>query len=234
MKGFELQHIAKQEKVAYGVLPVLQDVNLQVHHGEWLAVLSPDDGASVLVRALAGLTPVTGGEVVGEVGKIGFVFRDGALFDWLNVEANIAFGLRMQGVHPKAIRRSVARLLELLELGSVRRLKPADLTLEQRMRTAIARALAIAPDLLILDKPFDLLDQPAAAAISELVQKLHQEMDLTIIKTTRSAHEAALLADRVVLLSALPATVEQVVVNHLPHPRNPGSAEFKKFVERLS
>ncbi len=234
MRTFELQHIVKQYVEESSTELILQDVNISVTPGEFLCLMGPSGcGKSTLLRIMAGLMEPTSGHVVGRPDRLGFVFQNFGLMPWLTVSQNIAFGLKMAGAPAKQVTRTVNRQIEALGLKGLENNHPKELSGGQKQRVGIARALAVDPDVLMLDEAFSALDTATAEELRLDLLKVWQETGTTVVMVTHSPEEAAQMADRIVVFSARPGSVDQVITNKLPRPRHLRSAEFFKLVDRL-
>ena len=201
----------------------LDDVNLDIRPGEFVALLGPSgSGKTTLLRVLAGLEFADSGDVViagrsmqnvpARERGIGFVFQQYALFRHMTVGRNVAFGLevRARAARPPAaeIRRRVEALLDLMEIGGLIDRYPDQISGGQRQRVALARALAIEPNLLLLDEPFGALDAKVRKSLRLWLRKLHDRMGLTSVFVTHDQAEAMEMADRIAVLRA--GRIEQV------------------------
>jgi sulfate transport system ATP-binding protein len=207
----------------FGNFTALDDVSLEFPSGELVALLGPSGcGKTTLLRIIAGLESADGGQVLlnGEDAatrdvrerQVGFVFQHYALFRHMTVFENIAFGLR---VRPRKTRpseaeigRRVHELLELVQLDWLAKRYPAELSGGQRQRIALARALAVEPQVLLLDEPFGALDAQVRKDLRRWLRRLHDELHITSIFVTHDQEEALEVADRVVLMNR--GRVEQI------------------------
>lgn len=194
----------------------LDQISLEMDSGELVALLGPSGcGKTTLLRIIAGLESADTGRIyldgqdatdvpVRERG-IGFVFQNYALFPSMTVADNISFGLRMlpkaERPHKAHIAKTVAELLDLIQLGSLADRYPAQLSGGQRQRVALARALAIKPKVLLLDEPFGALDAKVRKELREWVRELHHELKITSVFVTHDQDEAAEVADRIVVMN---------------------------------
>ena len=207
----------------FGDFAALSDVSLTVPSGELVALLGPSgSGKTTLLRIIAGLESCDTGSVLfsGEEATdrdvrdrgVGFVFQHYALFRHMTVFDNVAFGLtvRPRSNRPgkAAIRERVRELLRLVQLESVGDRYPSQLSGGQRQRIALARALAVEPEVLLLDEPFGALDAKVRKELRRWLRRLHDELHVTSIFVTHDQEEALEVADRVVLMNA--GRVEQV------------------------
>ena len=197
----------------------LEDVSLEVETGSLTALLGPSgSGKSTLLRVIAGLEQPDEGEIVifGDVATgvapqkrgVGFVFQHYAAFKHMTVYDNIAFGLKIRK-RPKAeIAARVSELLELVQLQPFARRYPAQLSGGQRQRMALARALAVEPNVLLLDEPFGALDARVRAELREWLRRLHEEVHVTTVFVTHDQEEAMEVADRIAVMNK--GRIEQV------------------------
>jgi sulfate/thiosulfate transport system ATP-binding protein len=204
---------------SFGATPVLDDVSIDVASGELTALLGPSGGGkSTLLRVIAGLeTPDRGRVIISGVDStalapqrrnVGFVFQHYAAFKHMSVFKNVAFGLEIRK-RPKAeIRRRVTELLELVHLEQLADRYPAQLSGGQRQRMALARALAVEPEVLLLDEPFGALDAQVRKELRTWLRRLHDEVHVTTVFVTHDQEEAMDVADRIVVLAG--GKVEQI------------------------
>jgi sulfate transport system ATP-binding protein len=203
----------------FGDFVALDDVSLEIPSGSLTALLGPSgSGKSTLLRAIAGLDDLDTGvvsiggtdvtDVVPQKRGIGFVFQHYAAFKHMTVRDNIAFGLSIRR-RPKAeIRRRVDELLEVVGLEVFQNRYPAQLSGGQRQRMALARALAVDPQVLLLDEPFGALDAKVRADLRQWLRRLHDEVHVTTVLVTHDQEEALDIADRIALLHK--GRIEQV------------------------
>jgi sulfate transport system ATP-binding protein len=198
---------------------VLDQISDEVPNGSMTALLGPSgSGKSTLLRIIAGLNTLDGGHVeingvdVSNVParkrRIGFCFQDYAPFRHLSVAANVAYGLKVQGVARAQRRKEVDDLLSLVRLEAFADRYPHQLSGGQRQRMALARALAVKPDVLLLDEPFAALDAQVRSELRSWVRSLQREVGITTILVTHDQSEAMEVADRLVIMNA--GKIEQV------------------------
>jgi NitT/TauT family transport system ATP-binding protein len=213
-------------------LPVLRDINLTVSDGEFVCLLGPSGcGKSTLLSTMAGfLSPSSGairidGEVVrGPDPRRIFVFQERGVFPWLTVEGNIGFGLFRLSAAER--RERVARYIKMVGLEGFEKAYPPALSGGMKQRLEVARALAVNPDMLFLDEPFGALDSITRLTMRGELLRIWEAERKTIIFVTHDIDEAVQLADRVVVLSARPANVQEIVNIDIPHPRDISSARY--------
>ena len=200
-------------RVYPGGLHALGPIDLDLARGEFFAVVGPSGcGKSTLLDVLAGLNPPTAGTirfedrpVHGQVPDgVGVVFQEDASFPWLTVADNVAFGLRRAGVVAAEVKRRVDYAVGFMGLRDFARSYPAQLSGGMRQRVCIARTLVMQPRLILLDEPFGALDQQTRLLMGDELLRLWRETGATILLITHALDEAALLSDRVGVMSARP------------------------------
>jgi len=222
------------------VAPVeaLGPLDLDLARGEFFAVVGPSGcGKSTLLEVIAGLTAVTEGTVEfegrpirGEVADgVGVVFQDDASMPWLDVAANIAFGLRHAGLPAAEKADRVRRALELMGLVDFATSYPAQLSGGMRQRVCIARTLVMKPRLILLDEPFGALDQQTRLLMGDEILRLWRQTGATVFLITHALDEAAMLADRIGVMSARPGRLIDVVTTGWPRERDSRIVENEAF-----
>ncbi len=214
------------------VREVLHDIDLDVEEGEFICLLGPSGcGKSTLLNIFAGfLAPSRGkveigGEVVrGPDPKRIFVFQERGVFPWLTVEGNIAFGLSRLSRDER--QRRVGHYIDLVGLKGFEKSYPAELSGGMKQRLEVARALAVNPDMLLLDEPFGALDSITRLTMRKELLRIWEAERKTILFVTHDIEEAVQLADRVVVMSARPATIQTIVTIDIPHPRDISSPRY--------
>jgi len=220
----------------------LDGIDLEVAAGEFVCLLGPSGcGKSTLLNAVAGFSPPSGGllealgrPVTGPGPERAMVFQEYALFPWMTVERNVAFGLELRGEPPAQVRAVVERLLLKLGLSEFRDRFPKDLSGGMRQRVAIARVLAIDPPLLLMDEPFGALDALTRRSLQDELLRIWAEDRKTVLFVTHGIEESIYLADRVVVMTYRPGTVKRVVPVTLARPRDPASPEFNQLKRELT
>ncbi len=219
----------------------LASLNLEVLDHEFVSVLGPSGcGKTTLLRIVAGLETATsgtveldGGAVTRPCPRMAMIFQEYSLYPWRNVLDNIAFGLEVKG-EPAAERRKVAaQYLDLVSLADFAYHYPYELSGGMRQRVAVARALAIEPQILLMDEPFGALDAQTRNMLQKELLAIWEKTRKTILFVTHSVDEAVYLSDRIVVLSARPGRVRDVVSIDLPRPRDrtsPGFAAIRRYV----
>jgi NitT/TauT family transport system ATP-binding protein len=220
----------------------LQGIDLTVAPGELVCLLGPSGcGKSTLLNAIAGFAPPTSGTVeangrpvAGPGPDRAMVFQEYALFPWMTVEANVAFGLELRGERREAVRARVEPLLRQLGLWEFRDRFPKDLSGGMRQRVAIARVLAIDPPMLLMDEPFGALDALTRRNLQDELLRLWAALKKTIVFVTHGIEEAIYLADRVVVMTYRPGRVKRIVPVTLARPRDTASADFNGLKREVS
>ncbi|MFL6043895.1 MAG: ABC transporter ATP-binding protein [Propionibacteriaceae bacterium] len=195
----------------FGGRDALVDLNLTIRAGEFIALLGPSGcGKSTALNCLAGLIPLTNGEILidgkridlvpSEKRDFGMVFQNYALFPHLTVQKNIAFGLQMRNLPKAEIARRVAEGLDLVKLEEHAKKLPGQLSGGQQQRVAIARAIVLEPRLVLMDEPLSNLDAKLRMEMRAEIRRLHQSLGLTTVYVTHDQEEALSLADRLVVL----------------------------------
>jgi len=216
----------------------LAATSLDVRRGELLCLIGPSGcGKSTLLNIMGGLmTPGAGTVHVGGAAvrgplprRVAFVFQENALFPWSTILENIDLGMMFQGV-PKAERAARARQsLEAVGLEDFAHHYPAQLSGGMKQRAALARALSLETDILLMDEPFGALDEQTRMILGEDLSVLLSRTQKTIVFVTHSLGEAVFLADRVAVFSARPGTIKQIIEVDEPHPRRPAFVTSDKF-----
>ena len=219
----------------------LRDINLQIPHGQFVCLLGPSGcGKSTLLNAIAGFSLPSSGEITADGQLItgpgperGMVFQEYALFPWMTVEKNIAFGLEIKGMAQAEIKQRVDQLLGMLSLSDFRNRYPKDLSGGMRQRVAIARVLALDSPIMLMDEPFGALDALTRRNLQDELLRIWSELKKTIIFVTHSIEEAIYLADRIVVMTYRPGTVKRDMIVELPRMRDPASADFNALKREL-
>jgi NitT/TauT family transport system ATP-binding protein len=211
---------------------VLDDINLEIKRGEFVCLLGPSGcGKSTLLSIIAGFQAPTRGEVridgeavCGPDPRRIFVFQERGVFPWLSVEGNIGFGLYKLPAFER--NRQIAHYVQMVGLKGFEKAYPAELSGGMKQRLEVARALAVKPDVLFLDEPFGALDSITRLIMRRELLRIWEAERKTVVFVTHDIDEAVQLADRVVVMSARPARVQQIVEIDISHPRDLSSARY--------
>ncbi len=225
------------------VFDALSRINLTISEGEFVAVVGRSGcGKSTLLNIVAGLLPATKGEVVFEDSSSGdrpltsVVFQELALFPWRNVLKNVTYGLEELGVPSKIRNRRARELIELVGLAGFEKHYPRQLSGGMKQRAAIARALAVNPELLLMDEPFSALDAQIRMDMQLELSRIYETTHQSFLYITHYIPEAVFLADRVVVMGGRPGTIQSVVSIDLPRPREENvkvTPEFVTYLDRI-
>ncbi len=219
----------------------LKDIHLDIPQGQFVCLLGPSGcGKSTLLNAIAGFSLPSSGSITADGKAVtgpgpdrGMVFQEYALFPWMTVEKNIAFGLEIKGVDAATIQDTVATLLAKLGLTDFRNRYPKDLSGGMRQRVAIARILALDSPIMLMDEPFGALDALTRRNLQDELLRIWAELGKTVIFVTHSIEEAIYLADRIVVMTYRPGTVKRDLLVDLPRLRDPSSAAFNSLKREL-
>lgn len=222
--------------VTFGGFTAVADIDLDIHQSEFLCLLGPSGcGKSTLLSVMAGFVePSTGSierhgrPITGPGPELGVVFQSSdALFDWLTVSDNIAFGPRMRGLS-KAERASlVEEHLRLVGLSGAAHKRPRELSGGMRQRVQIARVLANSPDIVLMDEPFGALDAQTRTVMQRELDRIWRDRKNTVVFVTHDIDEALILADRIAVMSAGPAAgIKRIYDVDLPRPRDEDSPSY--------
>lgn len=235
----EISNICKDFTTTSGkLLPVLQDINLSINKEEFVALVGPSGcGKSTLLNITAGLLEPTSGNVkftdvaAGYEPRMSIVFQETGLFPWRNVHDNIAFGLETAGMKADEKEARIKHYIELVGLKGFEKSFPHQLSGGMRQRVGIARALAIEPDLLLMDEPFSALDAQTRTIMQEELVTLWEKTRLTTLYVTHNIQEAVMLADRVVLFSRRPGKVSKILQITIPRADRAKSEHTDEIAE---
>lgn len=204
----------------------VKDISFRVEKSEFFSLVGPSgSGKTTVLRLIAGLeVPTTG--TIAKPNSIAMVFQSGALLPWLTVEENVAFPLRLKNPQKEAIQKTVEKYIEMVGLGSFAQKYPRELSGGQRQRVGIARALAVEPEVLLLDEPFSALDPITTDELHRDLLSIWQKTKKTIIMVSHSLEEAVFLSDRIGVMQN--GEIKKVVGIDLPRPRKIDSEIFEK------
>jgi NitT/TauT family transport system ATP-binding protein len=240
----KVDHLSKTFITGKKSTLALNDISFETHRREFLCVVGPSGcGKSTLVRILAGLEEYTSGDVllqgkpVTEPGSDrGMVFQGYTLFPWLSVKKNVMFGLEINGKGKYEAEQEALQWLQLVGLEKFAESYPHQLSGGMKQRVAIVRALANQPRILLMDEPFGALDAQTRCRMQAHLLEIWRKIDITIVFITHDLDEAIFLADRILVLSAHPGEVQELIEVPVPHPRSAAqiiSPEFLATKARL-
>jgi len=219
----------------------LKDIDLSIEPGEFVCLLGPSGcGKSTLLNAIAGFSLPSAGSIAVDGQEVrapgpdrGMVFQEYALFPWMTVERNIAFGMEIKGLGKAEIAERTDTLLGTLNLRDFRQRYPKELSGGMRQRVAIARVLALDSPIMLMDEPFGALDALTRRTLQDELLRIWAEFRKTVVFVTHSIEEAVYLADRVVVMTYRPGTIKRDQRIELPRPRDPSAAEFNRLKREL-
>jgi NitT/TauT family transport system ATP-binding protein len=229
---------------SYSNLHALQGVSFDVNVGEFISIVGPSGcGKSTLLSIIDGLVPATGGKIKVdglEVSQPGhdraMVFQEASLLPWRTVRNNITFGLECQSTPRNQARQKADDLIRLVGLHGFADAFPSQLSGGMQQRVNLARALAVDPEVLLMDEPFAALDAQTREVMQTELLTVWQRTRKTILFVTHQIDEAIYLSDRVVVFSGRPGSVREIIVPNLPRPRQLSikhSAEFLSCADRI-
>ena len=230
-------------ETAAGPVTAIHDIDLDLRQSEFVAIVGPSGcGKTTLLRIIAGLeTPSSGAiETAGlssDRPANAMIFQGSSVFPWMTVRQNAQYGLAIHGANKKERNCTVDRLLETVGLNNFSKAYPHQLSEGMRQRVAIARALAVDPELLLMDEPFASLDEQTRFILQDEVLRIWQETRKTVVVVTHSIDEALTLADRIVVMTAHPGRIKDVVPVQLARPRDQATLrsdpEFARLFTRI-
>jgi len=218
---------------------VFENIDLNVGEGEFVCILGPSGcGKSTLLNIVGGFIRPTSGTVLIDGEHVSgpdprriFVFQERGVFPWLTVEGNIGFGLFKLSKQER--RERIRHYLKMVGLDGFENAYPQELSGGMKQRLEVARALAVNPDMLILDEPFGALDSITRLVMRGELLRIWQSERKTILFVTHDIEESVQLADRIVVMSARPATVRRIVEVDIPHPRDISSAAYLRLRDSI-
>jgi NitT/TauT family transport system ATP-binding protein len=224
----ELRSVNKTFQSRRGKTPALQNITLDVAPGEFVCLLGPSGcGKTTLLNIIAGLEKPDSGEVLMDQQPVNgpgrdrvVIFQEAALFPWLNVQDNVAFGLAAAGVPRSERLNKASRYLQLVRLSGFKKAFVHELSGGMKQRVALARALALEPQVLLMDEPFAALDAQTRDSLHDELQYIWAQTGKTILFVTHNVREALVLGDRVLLMSARPGRIKREFRCELPRPRH--------------
>ncbi len=220
-------------------LNVLEDIDLDVAEGEFVCLLGPSGcGKSTLLNIAAGFERPNAGRVLIDGVEVTqpdprrvFVFQEYGIFPWASVWDNVALGLRDQSKAQQA--EIVQKNIDLVGLSGFERSYPGELSGGMKQRVAVARALAVSPDVIFMDEPFGALDSLTRLTMRAEILRIWQQQKMTILFVTHDVDESIQLAERIVVMSPRPGRITRIVPVELPHPRDMGSPEYGAIKNQL-
>ena len=243
--GVSVEHIDMEFLARGRRQKALADINLTIAPGEFFVIVGPSGcGKTTLLRILQGLIrPTSGRALIGERAidgpgtDRGFVFQNDALYPWRTVTRNVAFGLELQGVAKREAAARAQAMIDLVGLRGFETYYPHELSGGMRQRVNLARALAIAPAILLMDEPFAALDALTRETMQQELLRIAATAGTTVIFITHQIDEAILLGDRVAVFSPRPGRLREIVTIDLKRPREADvkqSPAFQAYVSHIA
>jgi len=234
----EVRHLTK----SFGDLLVLDDVSFDVKRGEFLCIVGPTGcGKTTFLNSLTKLHDNNSGEILvnGEEvdlrkQNMAYIFQESSTMEWLTVEENIAYGLKIKKVAKDVIAEQVEKMLKLVGLEDYRKYYPHQLSVSMLQRVVVARAFATNPSLLLMDEPYGHLDLHLKYKLEDELINLWQNTGTTVIFITHNIEEAVYLSSKLIVLTNKPTTIKETIDNDLPRPRNLTSPEFIKLRDEVT
>jgi len=223
----DVTNVSKTFAADAGDILALDNIDLDIAAGEFVSIVGPSGcGKSTLLRCIGGLIPATGGsiriggaEISGPDPRIGYVFQKAVLLPWRTIESNLLLPFEVNGKPTQADVDNVHKILDMVGLGTYRQHRPGELSGGMQQRVSVARALVMAPSILMMDEPFGALDAQTRETMNEELLRIWREAGTTIVFVTHDIGEALFLSDRIVILTAQPGTVHDIVKVNIPRPR---------------
>ncbi len=239
--AMSIEHATKYYKTKTGHVHALEDINLDIQQGEFVAVVGPSGcGKSTLLWAMSGLHELTKGQIVLNGSpvidprpEIGMIFQDANLLPWRNLRQNINFPFEIKKIKVGAHEDRINALIGEVGLAGFENKYPRELSGGMQQRASIVRCLSFDPEVILMDEPFGALDAFTRDEMNLLIQKLWMETGKTIIFVTHNVTEAIFLADRVVVLTPRPGRIAHVFDIDLPRPRTIDETFSPPFIEKV-
>ena len=230
--------------LSYGDKIILEDIDIDLKKGEIISIIGPSGcGKSTLLKAIGGINLDFEGDIYFEGEKIngpsperGYVFQEPALFTWLNVFDNIAYGLKIKGLAGNKIKEEVNAYIDEIDLDGYADYYPSELSGGMKQRVALARALIMKPRLILMDEPFSALDYQTRLETQKLTMDLWSHYKPSIVFVTHDIDEAILLADRVLIMGRNPGSILEEIEIDFPRPRDKqliGNQDFMKIKSKM-
>lgn len=239
MADFSVQNLYKVYDSLRGQVVALQNVSFDVANNEFVAIVGASgSGKSTLLNLVAGFERPTQGQILLD-GRVidkpgpdrGVVFQQSALYPWLDVRGNVAFGLNLAANRSRRDPQKIDAIIDRVGLSAFRKSMPAELSGGMRQRAAIASVLAIGPAVLLMDEPFGALDSLTRSLMQDFLLEIWESERKTVMLVTHDITEAIYLSDRVIVMAGHPGRVREIVKVGLPRPRNLATQSLREFVE---
>lgn len=234
----EVRHLTK----SFGDLLVLDDVSFDVKKGEFLCIVGPTGcGKTTFLNSLTKLYEIDSGEILvnGEAvdlqkHNIAYIFQEYSTMEWLTVEENVAYGLKIKRADKDFIRSQTDKMIKLVGLEEYRDYYPHQLSVSMLQRVVIARAFATDPSLLLMDEPYGHLDLHLKYKLEDELVNLWKNSEATVVFITHNIEEAVYLSSKLMVLTNKPSRIKEIIDNDLPRPRDIASPDFVKLRDKVT
>lgn len=238
MSSVQVDHLTK----SFGDLLVLDDISFNVNDGEFLCIVGPTGcGKTTFLNSMTGIYEINSGTICINGEKVNlkkhslaYIMQEYSTMSWLNVRQNVSFGLEIKKLPKKELEAKVDRALEMVGLTEFANYYPNQLSASMLQRTAIARAFAVEPDLLLMDEPYGQLDLELRFKLEDELLNIWRKLGTTVIFITHNIEEAVYLSQRILVLTNKPTTIKENIINDLPYPRKVTDEEFIALRERVT
>lgn len=235
----KISNVSKVFQSRQGDVVALDNVSMDIMKNEFITIVGPSGcGKSTLLNLIGGLYSPTSGAIYNEGEEIsgistdrGIVFQQYALFPWLTVRGNVEFGLKMQGYKKEEAYKTALKYIEMVELEDFIESYPKELSGGMKQRVAIARAYAANPSVLLMDEPFGALDAQTRTQLQEELLHTWEKEKKTCFFITHDVDEAIVLGQKVVIMSARPGRIKEIVDINIPYPRSQATKMEPAFLE---
>ncbi|MBR6770341.1 MAG: ABC transporter ATP-binding protein [Lachnospiraceae bacterium] len=235
----KIDNVRKVFDTRNGEMIALNGVNLDIMENEFICVVGPSGcGKSTLLNIIAGLSEPSSGkvicdgkEVVGTGTERGVVFQQYALFPWLTVKKNVMFGLKLKGMKDNEAEAIAMKYIKMVQLEDFVNHYPKELSGGMKQRVAIARAYAVNPSILLMDEPFGALDAQTRTQLQTELLDTWEKEQKTCFFITHDVDEAIILAQKVIIMSARPGRIKEIVDINIPYPRTQETKMIPEFLE---
>ena len=237
----EIRNVSKKFVSKNREILAVDNISFNVKYNEFLSIVGPSGcGKSTLLRMIAGLEKPTSGEILMDGRRIegpgaerGLVFQQYTLLPWRNVLDNVAFGLEIRGIPKKERYKIARRFIKMIGLEGFEEAYPYELSGGMQQRVAIARTLANDPKVVLMDEPFGALDTQTRTILQHELLKIWEKEKKTVLFVTHSVDEAIYLSDRVIVMTARPGRIKDIIPIDLERPRKRDSLEFIEYRKRI-
>jgi NitT/TauT family transport system ATP-binding protein len=241
---FKLDHVTHRFTLPQGDVTVLKNINLEAREGEFIAIVGPSGaGKSTILRLISGLLKPSEGGVIHKEKPLtdinleaATVFQSFALLPWLTVLENVELGLEARGLDAQQRRKKAAFYIDKVGLDGYEEAYPRELSGGMKQRVGLARALAVEPEILLMDEPFSALDALTSINLRDELVDIWSDRDIpvnTVVMVTHMIEEAIELADRVIVLNGRPGMIAGDLPIDLPRPREKREKAFSEYVDKI-